>query len=278
MGQAKLRQPEFTPEPENEKKKETLRFRKDTSVEMHAPGIKALEAFKQRFLLGKKNIPDLKILMVNTGNDVSVMDVFPESKITFVEETRGDAERLTRLGLHAFKADYRVRQEFSDPGSDENIKGGFDVVVILDPNAEPSPKFLTTIKGEGWILCRARMAGALRGTGDYEVKGVIGRDGPAPTLAKGPHGEMWGEVTTDKEFMGMSGKKTPDVVTYDEAIGALKAAGMEEKEVKNIVARERVLEEYRKLLNKKSDLKGIPWKEEDKSLIFVLRKSGAFAH
>jgi hypothetical protein len=250
-----------------------LKFRKDTSVEIHTSDKKMLDGFKNRFLLGKETIPNLRILMVNTGTNVSVQEVFPDSKITYIEEGRGGAKRLARVGLDAHKADFRREKSRDLDFGEKDAHDGFDVVVILDPDAEPTPGFLTNIKGEGWILCRARMAGALRATGDYEVMGVIDKNGGVgPTLAKGTHGEMWGEVTDDKEFK--AAKETPGVATYDDAEKALTDAEMRVREG-------HVLSDYRKLLEestRSAGLKGIPWKDGDESKNYVLRKSGKFAH
>ncbi len=248
-------------------------FRKDTSVEMHTSDKKTLEAFKNRFLLGKETIPNLRILMVNTGTNVSAQEVFPDSKITYIEEDRGAAKRLARVGLDAHKANFRRRESHDLDFGEEDAHDGFDLVVILDPNAEPTPGFLTNIKGEGWVLCRARMAGALRATGDYEIMGVIDKDGgTAPTLAKGSHGEMWGEVTSDSEFQ--AAKETPGMATYDDAVKALTDTDMRVREGQ-------VLSDYRKLLEESTGstgLKGIPWKDGDDSKIYVVKKAGTFNH
>jgi hypothetical protein len=124
------------------------------------------------------------------------------------------------------------------------------------------------------------MAGALRGSGNYEVVGAIGEEGPTPALAKGAHGEMWGEVTTDQEFQRESEKQTSGLVTYNEAIEVLKRSGMEEGHVKKIIDQQKVLETYRELLEESPErggLKAIPWKTQDDSKIFVLRKSERFS-
>lgn len=254
-------------------------FRRKPSVEIEQGSVKALKAFKNQFLAGKEDIPDLKILMVNTGTDVSVMGVFSKSHVTFVESKSSSAKRLAESNLHAFKANYEVLNEIPDPESGESGRGEFNIVVILDADAEPTDKFLRTIKGGGYILCRARMAGALRGSGNYEVMGAIDKEGATPTLAKGSHDEMWGEVATDDEFKEESEHATKGLVTYREAVETLKSSGMKEDEVAKIVEQERVLQEYRKLLENSeggNNLKGIPWKTQGEQ-IFILKKSETFA-
>lgn len=251
-------------------------FERDTSVEIRTISKKTLTAFKSRFLLGKENIPELKILMVNSRTDVTAMEVFKDSEVTFMEEGGAEARRLANLGLNAFKGNYRIRDEFPDPESEKEFRRGFDVVVVSEQDAEPTPKFLSNIKGGGFVLCKARMAGALRGTGNYEIMGAIDQEGGSPTLTKGSHGEMWGEVESDKEFENESEKSTVGLVTYKEAVDALKNSGLEEHEVKKIIDQERVLEEYRKLLEnspERNSLKGIPLKTQDDSTTFVVKKS-----
>lgn len=267
--------PEATSDDERE-------FEMSTSLEMSTFDKKMLEDFKDRYLLGKEKIPDLKILVVNTGTKVPVEDVFSGNKITYIEEKRGNARRLARHGLHAIKADYQVRQEFPDSETDQEAKGGFNIVIILDPSAEPTPKFERTIAGHGWILCKAKMAGALRGTGHYEIVDAIGKDGMAPTFEHGSQDEDWGEVTSDAELKAESSaeKTTKGVLTYDKAIQALKASGMEEKHIERIALRERVLAEYGRLVEEKPDQRWdpLPLKSGDDSLTYIVRKSSTFNH
>ena len=258
-------------------------FEMSTSLEMSTFDKKMLEDFKDRYLVGKENIPDLKILVVNTGAKVPMEEAFSNNKhITYISETRGDANRLARHGLHSIKADYQVRQEFPDQETGNKTKGGFNVVIILDPHAEPTPKFERTIEGHGWILCKAKMAGALRGSGHYEIIDAIGKDGMAPTFEHGSRDKDWGEAATDAELKAESSpeKTTKGVLTYEKAVLALKASGMEEKQVDRIVEQERVLSEYRRLREEKPDQKWdpVPLKSGDDSLTYIVRKSAAFDH
>lgn len=249
--------PELAAANDNEKK-----FRMSHSVEMHTTDVKMLEDFRDSFLQGKVNIENLRFLVVNTERNVAIKKVFPESDITFIEEDKGEARILQEHELNAIKANW-ARRKFGEK---------FNVIVALDDDITPRKRFLENIAGHGWLLCRAPLAGGLRASGKYKIEGVIGKDGPAPTLAKGPHGEMWDEVRTDGEFREASKKKIEDVATYNEAVKALKDAEWKFNSGE-------VVEKYRLLVQEKGDelgLKLLPWKEGDERKIYVLRKSGMF--
>jgi hypothetical protein len=252
-----------------EKRIERPEFRLDKSVEVNSHLVKALRAFKENYLVDKGKDPrKLRILVVNPGMDVSAKAAFEESEVNAITESGRHAQFLSARGIPAIKARFE-RRKFTNEFDFEDERGGrrhFDVIIVLDKDAEPTDRFLYNIPSEGFVLCRAHMANKLRTRGGFNVVGAVDENGSFPILSQGPNTGAWGEVESDAEFIEASKRKIEGIVTYHEAVQALKDA---EKRTDNV----NVLESYKRLQEEQGNSGyQLPLRETDENVLYAVRR------
>lgn len=193
-------------------------LKSDRYLEAHAPDIRLWRAFRRAFNLHHVDLNEKEIIVYDPERDVAITRAFSledSEHLTFVTERRADAHMLRVKGNIAAIKGQAEWHEFD--------RQGF-IVVAMDDDIRVTKHLLKNVQRGGWFLCGIQVASALRGTGKYELKGVIER-GPYPTVNKNVGEDFWKDIHVSNISEYDAAKKVEGMVTKDEAREKLIAAG-----------------------------------------------------
>ena len=272
------------------------KFWKGTDLTTYTSDVKTLEAVKRMNCFKSEPYQSFNYLVIGAGRDVSILEAFsdvPIDHITFLQRGKDETNKLASHGLKAIKGEPEWH-DFGKKGDDEPSVEGFNVVLVMD-DVRVTPHFMQNIASRGFVIGRGPLVAALEETGNYKIMGAVEHDGMAPSLKKGERGELKGQVRDDEEFKAAG--KMKGKASYEDAVNALDKRGLKVEEIKRKGA---VLAEYQKLQgsepekNEKTDtvdveeaanagargtdqkpdeeLKNVPWRTTDTSLLWVVRR------
>lgn len=227
-----------TPEVANDNEKPKLKLAVDNTakfeeaerklrtnkLEKLPANIKMLRSFAvdyQRELKDLGESPRICVLHSKKHVEASLVEtgIFKDADILYLEDTKGKAGMMGRLGVDAEKRNPE-KQLLDEP---------VDIMIAFyDEDAEASAKFTKNIKRGGWLLCRGDMAAELLQNGsEFKYQGKL-QDDPLNRSEKSTRELNWEEaVGNDSEFQSSSEevKDGSRLATYDKAVAALRAAG-----------------------------------------------------
>ncbi|MBI4068552.1 hypothetical protein HY413_04090 [Candidatus Kaiserbacteria bacterium] len=251
--------------------------------------VKLLDDFRIRFRhelheYGEKP----KIAVLKPERHAEVQFAFKNAEVVGLAETRAEANMMESLGVPTMKFNPET----------QIMKERVDIMfAFYDEDARATWKFVKNIAPGGLLVCRGKMASELlQNSSDFKAMGTLDKSGGTPDVEKSRREDYWKHrVDSDAKFKAAS-EKLPsggDMVTYDEAIEALRSAHRPTGEKSN-----HVLENYKALLEdamadagsavnsedgtityKSAEMEkpkkfkiNLPFGDVDDSVIFILKK------